>query len=47
MVRLDSVNQLGEPQKQSEIELEALISEYQELFGDDLGVIKGHKAVYI
>eukprot|EP00731_Ephydatia_muelleri_P025384 Em0017g467a len=45
LVRLDSVNQLGEPQKQSEIELEALISEYQELFGDDLGVIKGHKAV--
>ncbi|KAL5487009.1 hypothetical protein EMCRGX_G019561 [Ephydatia muelleri] len=45
VVRLDSVNQLGEPQKQSEIELEALISEYQELFGDDLGVIKGHKAV--
>ena len=45
VVRLDRVNQLGEPQKQSEIELEALISEYQELFGDDLGVIKGHKAV--
>ena len=45
VVRLDSVNQLGEPQIQSEIELEALISEYQELFGDDLGVIKGHKAV--